>query len=1067
MFRPVSRVLDFVTKRATKFVIRLILGRVVCGEIDLDSLDVQLGEGKLELRTLELNCDYLNSLLANVGPFRLLAGRVNVALLQLRGLTSCQLQLEGLSLRVQALPPESSSTSATAPVSAADDAAADDEDEDEDARNASPPPTAPEEGLRMVETVLRTLIQDSTMRILGVDVEFVLSDSEGRPAPARILADEVGYLDLDDAAPANKAATPEEPAQSPTSPQPQTPPPPSALGKRLRVRGLVLELNETVAASSAGAAAAADKTRGDGWDGGDGWDVESEDESFPDPGDVAVREGSQRVLGGLGCSSTGAGWSAEAEVRLEWDQPGRVGALTRVSLDITSSELDITLRPAHLRTVAAIASVLAPASEDAHPCSEDEEGGTKNTDETAADMYSSAMRSSRHQLGFVEELVTNEQAGLELSTLLSPGAAGEDPLAASDDEFFDAAEHLRRSMSASYMSSTSVMVDNSAGEYGSPSIGAALVPSAAAATAPTLFAVSFAAPVLQAAMMYDAGASAGEGVRLTLTDLNASASASRNVMSSLVASLQQVELHELLCLDAHRFRAEQMLSVLPRPPVSSGAGGYLPPCGEGQSDLAAYPLLFFAGLSSIKVTETQIEVKLPDVLMWLDASLMGRVVALCKRLPIDQLSVLYTRTSPTEASSGDGSINNNNASSQPPPNQPRTHTEQRAAVTTIIDGILRDMEQQQQQPPQGSPRAVQLTTGHIRLIGIFASEAVALDVVPAQPFLCIAPSSSDGTVASNATATTAVSLRADCVHMHVVSTSSTRMVRPSAAALKVCTVVRCEGELEIECEFRAGDDRSRQRAATGAWNWLSARADGVGIPEQQLELEGVHARDGCVEAAETVVRLRLGTVAAQFEEPSVIASVRAVVEEALDLTASSYGPSVAPPSCTVVYVEKCASVRVEVLGPSGTGVRAEVSNLEVFVATALGKSPDSIFAWGQMRSLCAEARDAASSAWTPFLSVAGVEMADTAVSVAGARAIGHSDFGTLVAVCMTGAACAAGAGGRLPLFITKLVEDALASVSGAASPSESTTQQQQQQQQQQSSAAPLHAPSSSDEDEFF
>lgn len=47
-------------KRICKFLLKKKLGDLILGDIDLDQLDVQLGQGTIQLSDLALNVDYLN-----------------------------------------------------------------------------------------------------------------------------------------------------------------------------------------------------------------------------------------------------------------------------------------------------------------------------------------------------------------------------------------------------------------------------------------------------------------------------------------------------------------------------------------------------------------------------------------------------------------------------------------------------------------------------------------------------------------------------------------------------------------------------------------------------------------------------------------------------------------------------------------------------------------------------------------------------------------------------------------------------------------------------------------------
>jgi len=51
---------QWATKRVCKFFMKRLLGRILHSELDLEQLDVQLGSGKIQLKDLALNTDYLN-----------------------------------------------------------------------------------------------------------------------------------------------------------------------------------------------------------------------------------------------------------------------------------------------------------------------------------------------------------------------------------------------------------------------------------------------------------------------------------------------------------------------------------------------------------------------------------------------------------------------------------------------------------------------------------------------------------------------------------------------------------------------------------------------------------------------------------------------------------------------------------------------------------------------------------------------------------------------------------------------------------------------------------------------
>lgn len=51
---------DWALRRVLKFVLKRSVGRYLQTELDLEQLDVQLGSGAVELRSVLLDCDRLN-----------------------------------------------------------------------------------------------------------------------------------------------------------------------------------------------------------------------------------------------------------------------------------------------------------------------------------------------------------------------------------------------------------------------------------------------------------------------------------------------------------------------------------------------------------------------------------------------------------------------------------------------------------------------------------------------------------------------------------------------------------------------------------------------------------------------------------------------------------------------------------------------------------------------------------------------------------------------------------------------------------------------------------------------
>lgn len=63
--RGFSGLSDFFLRKAFKFALKRNLGKYLASELDLNQLDVQLGQGTIELRQLLLNCTELNEQLVS------------------------------------------------------------------------------------------------------------------------------------------------------------------------------------------------------------------------------------------------------------------------------------------------------------------------------------------------------------------------------------------------------------------------------------------------------------------------------------------------------------------------------------------------------------------------------------------------------------------------------------------------------------------------------------------------------------------------------------------------------------------------------------------------------------------------------------------------------------------------------------------------------------------------------------------------------------------------------------------------------------------------------------------
>eukprot|EP00268_Persea_americana_P033736 TRINITY_DN33367_c0_g1_i1.p1 TRINITY_DN33367_c0_g1~~TRINITY_DN33367_c0_g1_i1.p1 ORF type:complete len:2069 (+),score=417.13 TRINITY_DN33367_c0_g1_i1:91-6297(+) len=87
-----------VIRRLCKFLLKKKLGEFICGDIDLDQLDVQLGEGTIQLKDLALNVDYLNQKL-HAAPVVVKEGSIGSLLVKIPWkLANCQIEVDGLEL---------------------------------------------------------------------------------------------------------------------------------------------------------------------------------------------------------------------------------------------------------------------------------------------------------------------------------------------------------------------------------------------------------------------------------------------------------------------------------------------------------------------------------------------------------------------------------------------------------------------------------------------------------------------------------------------------------------------------------------------------------------------------------------------------------------------------------------------------------------------------------------------------------------------------------------------------------------------------------------------------------
>ena len=71
-----SQTYTWALKRVFKFFLKRTLGRILKNELNLQQLDVALGSGKLELRSVVLNTEYLAAQLGDASPLTVEEGYV-------------------------------------------------------------------------------------------------------------------------------------------------------------------------------------------------------------------------------------------------------------------------------------------------------------------------------------------------------------------------------------------------------------------------------------------------------------------------------------------------------------------------------------------------------------------------------------------------------------------------------------------------------------------------------------------------------------------------------------------------------------------------------------------------------------------------------------------------------------------------------------------------------------------------------------------------------------------------------------------------------------------------------
>ncbi|CAG8532578.1 11151_t:CDS:10 [Dentiscutata erythropus] len=94
-----------IQKRLLKFLLKRALGQFLAEELDLDNLEVQLGNGLIQLKELQLNVEVLNDLIANL-PVVIVDGRIGgiVAKIPWKNIWNCDCVLEIHNLQITAVP---------------------------------------------------------------------------------------------------------------------------------------------------------------------------------------------------------------------------------------------------------------------------------------------------------------------------------------------------------------------------------------------------------------------------------------------------------------------------------------------------------------------------------------------------------------------------------------------------------------------------------------------------------------------------------------------------------------------------------------------------------------------------------------------------------------------------------------------------------------------------------------------------------------------------------------------------------------------------------------------------
>ncbi|KAL0044023.1 hypothetical protein WJX82_003156 [Trebouxia sp. C0006] len=357
--RGLSGLSDFLLRKAFKFALKRNLGKYLTSEIDPSQLDVQLGQGTIELRQLLLNCNELNEQL-NSPYWEITAGFIGSvkATVPITTLStdSCQAVVDEILLTIKPRSlhhPSVHGVSASAHMSGSNLLAADLEDQ----------PVAQDimtDGIMQIaggiETIVQQLQLQATRATIRVELPSVSSPS-GPPSLIMIHLDSITYSG--ESSPPLDAAVGQASALK--------------LCKRVQFDGLQIELfediDDPIAAAegenvashmrSAEMQLAADLE-------GNGWFEPFEREA------VNVFAGDRFESSSIGandnrhviiCSSNGVGCSGQVAVRLTWHNLQQIHP--HIAIDLDLNPLQLQLHPYHLPLLSKVAQCVSESSQHA------------------------------------------------------------------------------------------------------------------------------------------------------------------------------------------------------------------------------------------------------------------------------------------------------------------------------------------------------------------------------------------------------------------------------------------------------------------------------------------------------------------------------------------------------------------------------------------------------------------------------------------------------------------------------------------------------------------------------